>query len=488
MNVVFVHGWSVQNTNTYGGLPAYVATLTGPDGGPISVGNIFLGRYISFEDSVTLDDISRAFHQALKDTVMGQLKPGERFACITHSTGGPVVRNWISLYYNGRLDQCPLSHLIMCAPANHGSALAQLGKGTLSRMKSFFEGAQPGQRVLDWLELGSVPAWDLNANWIDYDCVAAGIYPFCLIGQTIDRKFYDALNSYTDEMGSDGVVRVAAANLNYSLLNLAQGDDGGLVIRKMSRSKPTAFGVLPKVAHSGPDIGIVNSVSAEGTRPPSVAPGVHPTAQWVKRCLQVASAADYAQVQADLDALTAATQVAEKVEIQQTLFGERRYPNDRCLQIIFRLCDDRGQVLTDFDLLLTAGPDYSEQELPTYFFVDRQRNRVSIGRLTYYLNWDVLDSGLRSTALLGKFGFRVIARPTVPSPGDDRLTIPPRLAGYRVFDFRSNLDALEKFVRPNETLMVDFELKRFVDAAVFQIDNGLTTGPISQVPLDRTVA
>ena len=48
-----------------------------------------------------------------------------------------------------------MSHLIMLAPANYGSALAQLGKQRLSRIKSWFEGVEPGQGVLDWLELGS---------------------------------------------------------------------------------------------------------------------------------------------------------------------------------------------------------------------------------------------------------------------------------------------------------------------------------------------
>jgi len=31
------------------------------------VSNVYLGRYISFDDTVTLDDISRAFEQAIRD-------------------------------------------------------------------------------------------------------------------------------------------------------------------------------------------------------------------------------------------------------------------------------------------------------------------------------------------------------------------------------------------------------------------------------------
>jgi hypothetical protein len=61
---------------------------------------------------------------------------------------------------------CPMSHLIMLAPANFGSALAQLGKSRISRLKTWFEGVEPGTGVLDWLELGSPEAWKLNRAWI----------------------------------------------------------------------------------------------------------------------------------------------------------------------------------------------------------------------------------------------------------------------------------------------------------------------------------
>jgi hypothetical protein len=54
-----------------------------------------------------------------------------------------------------------MSHLIMLAPANYGSALAQLGKGRLSRLKFWFGGLEPGQGVLTGLNSSS-EAWDFN--------------------------------------------------------------------------------------------------------------------------------------------------------------------------------------------------------------------------------------------------------------------------------------------------------------------------------------
>ena len=128
-----------------------------------------MGRYISFNDEVKLNDISRALETAVQQQILSNASIPSRFVCITHSTGGPVVRNWWNLYYNQQAKVCPMSHLIMLAPANFGSALAQLGKGKLSRLKSWFDGVEPGQGVLNWLELGSSEAWELNTNWIKSD-------------------------------------------------------------------------------------------------------------------------------------------------------------------------------------------------------------------------------------------------------------------------------------------------------------------------------
>jgi hypothetical protein len=225
MKVLFIHGWSVRDTATYGELPGWLGDQAGPDGKPIEVSNIFLGKYVSFDDSVMVDDIARAFQQALEDEFGPALHRNTPFSCVTHSTGGPVVRHWLQRFWRQRLAACPLRHLIMLAPPNHGSALAQLGKSRLSRIQAFCQGVEPGQRVLDWLELGSQEQWKLNEDWLDLDLAADAIYPFVLTGQTIDRKLYDVLNSYTGEAGSDGVVRVAAANLNYRWLRFAQDAD-----------------------------------------------------------------------------------------------------------------------------------------------------------------------------------------------------------------------------------------------------------------------
>ena len=244
MLVVFVHGWSVTNTNTYGGLPEALVRNASPDL-DITVTHLYLSKYVSFADEVYVDDIARGMQAAVVAEILPKLAKADRFACITHSTGGPVVRQWIHSYFGGKLSRCPLRHLVMLAPANHGSALAQLGKSRLGRMKFFTEGVQPGAGVLDWLELGSDQSWDLNSTWLDYDCTDAGIYTFVLTGQSIDRSYYDNLNSYTGESGSDGVVRVAAANMNYGFIRLVQMNSGFSLSRE-GRTKKNGDGCIAR--------------------------------------------------------------------------------------------------------------------------------------------------------------------------------------------------------------------------------------------------
>ena len=123
--VILVHGWSVRNTDSYGGLPERLKreAKRSPEL-DLDVRQIWLSEYISFHNEVTLPDIARAFQAALQHELGDALARGQRFACITHSTGGPVIRAWLQQYYLARgMLETPLSHLIMLAPANFGSAL-----------------------------------------------------------------------------------------------------------------------------------------------------------------------------------------------------------------------------------------------------------------------------------------------------------------------------------------------------------------------------
>jgi hypothetical protein len=424
MELVFVHGYSVRNTATYGELPSRLEQEMARRGHEVRVDHIYLGKYVSFNDSVTLDDLSRAFDAAVRE------KGLKNFACITHSTGGPLVRNWMM-----RHESRAMTHLVMLAPANHGSALAQLGKGRLSRIKAFLESVEPGQKILDWLELGSEEQWALNRDWMERDWTARGQFCFVLTGQTIDRKLYDHLNSYTGEPGSDGVVRVAAANLNYDFVRVAQQEDGSLKPVSWNRSQDVPMAVLPGLSHGGATRGIMTSVGISGA---------HPTVEVVMECLDVRTASDFESLGDQFRIRTARSQAEERDQAQHSML---------CLRVV----DDGMEPLEDYDVLFTAGEEASPDHLPQGFCRDRQRNTRNKGRLTYYFDHGKLDAV--------PIGLEVIARPENGLVRFEKAVIAPQELGA--------------ILRPNETMMLEIVLRRKVDRNCFLLTENRASENIS---------
>lgn len=480
--VVFVHGWSVTHTETYGGLPIRLRREADAAGFKILVKNIFLSRYISFHDEVRLSDISRAFRTAVADELSGVLKDGIRFVCVTHSTGAPVIRDWWNRYYGAgsKSPTCPMSHLIMLAPPNYGSALAQLGKERLGRIKAWFSDIEPGQGVLNWLELGSKEAWDLNRQWIRSDGSQIGkhgVFPFVLTGQYIDRAFYDNLNSYTGEMGSDGVVRVAAANLRGTYVKLVQetprkipGKKGrfeatDLRVEQFAEAPETALRIVSGKSHTGKDMGIMRSVE----RTLADAKG-HETAEAIIACINVQTKVQYKSLCKRFASETENVQGKELLEVEtHFLRSDTHFFHDKFSMVIFRVCDDEGYPVTDFDLVLTAGSTSDPNHLPKGFCADRQRNSVSPDTITYFFNYDAMagsdavrddDGDVVREAMqgAGQLGFRVVPRP------DNGFV------HYLPCEIRASKELLEQALHPNSTTLIDIRLRRIVRKNVFRMD------------------
>jgi hypothetical protein len=429
-------------------LPAALRALASQNGLQLDITDVFLGRYISFRDEVRMDDLERAVDRAVRDALGAGDRPIPRFSCITHSTGGPVMRCWVERYHGAAgLATCPLEHLVMLAPANHGSSLAQLGKAVVGRLKAWAEGIEPGAQILDWLELGSEGQRRLNGRFLGYDLPAAhaaGVrhFPIVLTGETIDRALYDFVNSYTGEPGSDGVVRTAAANLDSRWLTLNQTDEplrvrglrGATALElahgTVRRPAPTVFRIIPNASHSGSKIGILKSPNPDNADSKDV------VAQ-ILTSLRIANGADYA---AYLQASTAANTALQHV-------GERYF------MVVFNLRDDQGRPVTDFDLIMLGGPDYDPNDLPKGFFRDRQRNRRSPNTIIYYMNHDVMAQVPER-----KFGFRVIARPD------------SGFAWYAPAEYHSDMLTLDSVIDPNVTTYVDIVLKRHVDREAARFD------------------
>jgi hypothetical protein len=139
----------------------------------------------------------------------------------------------------------------------------------------------------------------------------------------------------------------------------------------------------------------------------------------------------------------------------------------------FKMKDDRLESLRDYDLILTAGPDYSPDELPDGFFEDRQRNTVNPGNLTYYLDHDRMSGGLSAAATEQKLGFRIVARPDAG------------LARYTKTELRSDAAHIDELLRPNETTLVEVVLNRNVDSNVFRLTERLEPVEFGREPSGR---
>ena len=467
--LVFVHGYSVTNLDTYGELPLRLRNEGHAQGLDVRIENIYLGRYISFNDEVRLDDVSKAMQAAVQQ----QIPVGTRFVCITHSTGGPVVRNWWHLFYEEANLVCPMSHLIMLAPANHGSALAQLGKTKLSRVKSWFDGVEPGQKILDWLELGSNEAWQLNTDWIlngGKHISENGIFPFVLTGQNIDRKLYDHINSYTGELGSDGVVRVASANLNTHYIKLKQKAQqsgikdsvSALEVEAVREAPQTAMRILSQKSHSGETMGIMRSVLKETTDQKSAE-----TITAIFDCIRVTNATDYLKLCDTFSIQTETVQKNSLVEIEKKLLKNTLYFHDRYSMVIFRVKDSEGYPLTNFDLVLT-GPGNDPDMLPEGFFADRQCNHVDASTITYFFNYDVMVGA----AAVVKDGEEI--RKALPGIDSLGLIIRPRpdegFIRYQPCEITASKELFEKALSPNATTLIEIELKRIVNNEIFRFE------------------
>lgn len=459
--LVFVHGWSVTSTATYGALPQRLQQRATAEGIPLDIADIWLSEYVSFDDVVTMSDLVRAFDHALRDLHLLDC----RFACITHSTGGPVVREWLRAQRDrpGAVSTIRLTHLMMLAPANFGSALAQLGKGVLGKLRAWNDGVEPGQRILDWLELGSAESLSLNLDHIYGDDPSQnGQYLFVLTGDRPDRSLYDHVNSYTGEDGSDGVVRIAAANLNahHAVLARERGASNDLLALHLATAPRTAFKLIPGASHSGDEQGIMAS-----------APEV--TIDALLRCLRVNDAADYTQLCTDFDAENALRDV-EKVELESVgPFPSRVHIHDPRSLLIVRLTDESSEPLFGSRLLLNAGTPPNPDWMPEGFMLDRQANSRHANVVSFFLNHALLAGTTR-----------------VGDPANRRRTLRDRIAPHRPYGASvlpgdlSGLvhhalastsvdDDLFETIGPHQTTVLDVVLPRKVHEGVFRLTRKL---------------
>lgn len=479
--IVFVHGWGVRSTESYGALAQCLQRAADDARAPdVDIRELWLSQYVSFHDEVRVGDLARAFHAALTRDLGDLLDTKRRFVCVTHSTGGPIVRTWLHQQLREHPSAVlPISHLIMLAPPTYGSALAQLGKTNLARLKAWFAGVEPGVGVLDWLELGSPESLDLARCWLrDVPSVITDgkTFPFVLQGMSIDRALYDHLAPYTGEEGSDGVARVAGANPNTRWLSLAQeavspapqSPHGALAPLLHTTAHEAVDGLamclVPGRSHSGSTMGIMGAVIDDG--------GADPVVDAIVSCLGVQTRAEYDQLAGDFELESERVQAAHQLErLDAGERFERTIIHDVTTMLIVRVNDDHGYPVNDFDLKLTAGQDSSPDRLPPGFLIDRQRNERAPNTVTLYLNYT------RLTGAEAIFNHEQPLRAALrPAPGIGLSITPFPLNGfvrYLPAALPASTAHMHSLISPNQTTVIDITLRRIVGSGTYRLTRNL---------------
>jgi hypothetical protein len=322
---------------------------------------------------------------------------------------------------------------------------------------------EPGQRILDWLELGSAESLSLNLDHIHgEDPARRGQFLFVLTGDRPDRSLYDHINSYTGEDGSDGVVRIAAANLNARHAVLARADgapaDNTLALHLVSAPR-SAFKLIAGAAHSGEAQGIMAAAPAE-------------TVDTMLRCLRVADAADYARL---CDAFEAenARRDADKVEHESVgPFPARVHIHDPRSLVIVRLGDESGEPLIGSRLLLTAGDPPNPDWLPQGFLLDRQANSRQRHVVSLFLNHALLAGTPRVADPAGRRTLRAAVKAHRPYGATVQPALLQGLVHHAIARTAAGDDLLH-MLGPHQATVLDVVLPRHVHEGVFRLTRRL---------------
>jgi hypothetical protein len=81
---------------------------------------------------------------------------------------------------------------------------------------------------------------------------------------------------------------------------------------------------------------------------------------------------------------------------------------------------------------------------------------VKPGKLTHYVDHDIMAKWFKRDDIKDKFGFKIIAQ---PSEG---------YAYYTVAEHRGTFSDLQQYLAPNQTLMIEIKLQRHVREGVYR--------------------
>ncbi len=487
--IVLIHGYSAESKKTdaasisriYGSLPRALRAAYGNG----SVVEIDLSRYISLEDGITLDDVSRALDRELNtDKYTHLMRKG--FHCIIHSTGALVIRNWLRWFSP---EPSPLANLIYLAGANFGSGWAHIGKGQFAKWgRMLFQQNERGVRILHALELGSDWTIDLHRHFLESANSLPekyGVFEHVVIGSQADVGWFAAPIRYVKEDGADGVVRVAAGNLNFNYVFFEATDEARALSWKAAKrqlehdqerrtagrkqlyefkrpSRPGKYGrpeipfAIPyECAHSGEKMGVVTGKSCREQVMELIDAGLTTTkANWSKRVEIFNDQTDWTY-----------EQVAEHHDTTG-LFGwmsEPRAQYDKHAQIVLRLRDQDDRPVEHYDVFFNSATGSGDEPLQIGKLIEAKHiNKLNPNIICFYLRTDEIDPDTDTW------------HPRVPDVDGCFLEVSanePQTQDilYLPLRYHFTKEQLIEFIQPHRTTIIDVQLLRVPSPNVFRI-------------------
>jgi hypothetical protein len=470
--ILIIHGWSDCSASFRDMKDFLIRRGIG------EVEHIYYADYESREDNITYEDIIDGLNNELilKGLVYNNGRSDYELKIVVHSTGGLVVRHWLWRYYGktGRIADCPVTNLVMLAPANFGSPLAQMGKSFLGGLVKgrwkVGDMLETGRIILDGLELGSAYQWTLAHHDLLSEqkyFLPAFIKTVVLVGD----KDYTGIRGWLNKPGTDGTVVIAGTNLNSAKLCLQFTQPDNLSDSTAGHSWVTtqpvsdiAFGVLSGLDHGT----IVSEAGVESEAATAVS-------NLLVRALQLGDEAEFRTLQADLARLT---------EEAYALSG-----NPRFQQFLVHAVDDQDRPAVDFTLDFsvyrkdraegivvmeqpqTAEGDNLEQTAVEYDY-SRQVNDVINGQ-THTFSRDssyrrLLVNTTELAALIASMdrepelaaGFGIFMKVYVPAVDRKIGFYTKNLQNILIYDSDNKNPAAPSFFYPNTTTILEIQVDR----------------------------
>jgi RNA binding exosome subunit len=476
--ILLVHGYSSEGEDNsvsqiYGTLPADLRSEFGAD----TIHTLNLSRWLSLNDGVRLDDVSYAMDRALRSPEYSDLLLNG-FHVVIHSTGALVVRNWIKMFSP---KPSPIENFVHLAGANFGSGLAHIGKAQIVRWARYLgTGTQGGRHILDELEFGNWKTLDLHLHFLkpgnsmreDYQ-----VQEFCIAGSQTTKVLRAAPIRYVKEDSSDNTVRTSAANLNYTSVHIAPTEEARQLSvdelqrlvqeRKedqsvrdsnysvaVNRNHPEVpFSVAYETGHFGEKIGIVSGSRNRKEVMPKL-----------KRALQT-PLEDGAYTDTREYFREQHQRTFERVGRLKTspLGWSKQAQYEGHAQIIFRLRDQYGEGVRQFDITFRTS-DRSAKKVPLESLIeDDHKNKEDDGTLTFYLRTQAFSK----SAWLDKMSIIAPTRLEIFATETDGQEIE-----YLPVNLQLSSDFLRDIVKSFQTTIIDVEMLRLPTRKVFEISKG----------------